>query len=249
MRSVVVALSGPSGVGKSTTAAGLEQAFGWAHLEEAYCRLVPRPRLTWSTEVGLERLELRLLDEEAQRYREACELAAAGTPVVVDTSFLDPVAYIAGLYRLGLAEGSTMHAVAARARRLAREGRLGVPDLTVYLTVPPEVVRRRAARDPRRHPPALRDRHAAVGRVEATTLVPALRRSVGVRCVRVRADVRPDRLAGRIAARARRTTPLREPERTLLRVLDELLRSLGPRGGPRAAGKVKKGTLSPRPPR
>jgi len=249
VRSIVVALSGPSGAGKSTTAAQLGQQYGWAPLPEAYDRLRPRPALTWASETTLRRLELRLLREEARRFGEARSIAATGRTVIADTSFLDPVEYTAGLRLIDLASPATFDTVVARARALVGERRLGLPDLTVQLAVSAGARRGRAARDPRRHPPALRPRHEAVGRAEESVLVPTLRRLFPRRFAVVDGTAPPATAARRIALLARTVSPLPDPFRAAARALEAIDRAARPRAGPGRSGKVKKGVQSPRLPR
>jgi len=249
VRSTVLALIGPSGSGKSATAAVLARRFGWATLDEAYYRLTPRPRLTWTSPAALRALELRLVDEEARRFGEARRLVAEGRTVVADTSFLDPVGYTAGLLALGQATPRTFRAVVARARHLAAARRLGVPDLTVRLAVAAATRKERAAGDPTRHPWALRARHEAVGRLETSVLVPCLRRALAGRLRTVRAGAPVEAVAERIRAVAEGTTPLHDPYTAAVRTLDALVRAPWGRRGPASSGNLKRGTPSPRPPR
>jgi len=248
-RGVVVAVAGPSASGKSTVVDAAARRYGWVPLDEAYYRLPRRPRLTWSSERELRRLELRLLAEEARRFVEARSWAARGRTVVVDTPFLDPVAYTAGLFRIGLARRGTLDAVLSRARALAEHGRLGVPDLTVALSVPAATRRERAARDPLRHPARLRARHEAVGRAEAVVAVPCLRRAAPGRVRALRAVGSAGSVAARLRAAVAGTSPLGDPCSVALRALEALRRRTGPRRPPPARGNLKKGTLPPRRPR
>jgi hypothetical protein len=244
VRAPIVALSGPSAAGKSTTARELGEAFGWARLDEAYDRLRPVPSLTWSDERGLLRLELRLLAEEVRRYAEARRLSRAGRPVVADTSFLDPVLYTAGLRVRGLASERTFSSLIAEATRCARAGRLGLADLTVRLEVPRAVRHRRARGDPDRHPVRLRQRHEEVARAVARELVPLLLRGAEVvRSPAVRATGRAGTVAREVRDLARAVRPRREPERAAVRALAALERAVA------AAGNLKKATPSRGPPR
>ena len=249
MRSIVVALSGPSGAGKSTTVTRLARRDGWARLPEAYDRLRPRPALTWSSEGTLRRLELRLLREEARRFVESQVVAATGRTVIADTSFLDPVEYTAGLRLLDLASPTTFDAVVTRARTLVGQRRLGLADLTVRLAVPPATRTARAARDPARHPLALRPRHEAVGRVEADVVAPVLRRLLPRRFTVVRGTGPPTAVARRIEMLAASVSPLADPVRCAGLALEAIARSVALRAGPVGSGKVKKAAQSPRLPR
>lgn len=243
MRAPIVALTGPSATGKSTTATALAGRRGWVRLDEAYDRLRPTPALTWANEAGLRRLEFRLVREEARRYAEARQRSAQGQAVVADTAFLDPVVYTAGLCLLGLADPATYRAVSGLARALARKGRLGLPDLTVRLRVSPRTRAQRAARDPEHHPPALRARHEAVGRLVRQMLERPLHRGTEARRgPTVRATGSPQAVARRIAALARRSRPRGDPAAVLERTVRALDRVV-------AAGNLKKATPSRRAPR
>lgn len=249
MRPIVVALGGPSGSGKSTVTSVLARRFGWAALAEAYYRLRPRPSLGFASQGELRALELRLVDEEARRFQESRVRTREGRTVVVDTPFLDPVSYTAGLCVLGLATPASLRAVAGRARALALRGRLGLPDLTVRLSVRAPTRRARVAGDPTRHPRAFRARHEAVGDVETGFLVPLWGPALGGRVRVVPAAGPPEAVAERVVAAAARTVPLRDPCRAAVEALGELVRLAALRPGPAAAGNLKKGTPSPRPPR
>ena len=249
VRSVVIALGGPSASGKTSTSRALAHRFGWTVVEEAYARLHPPPRLGFASQGQLVALELRLLEEETRRFREAISLAREGRPVVADTPFLDPVGYTAGLYVLGRASPASFRAVLRRATSLAREGHLGLPDLTIRVAVPPASRRQRAAADPTGHPRALRARHEAVGEVETRLLVPWWRRLFPGRTRSVRATGTVASVAARIDRLARGLPLLRDPCGAAARALEALPRLPELRPAFAASGNLKKGTLSPRPPR
>ena len=249
VRAIVVALSGPSGSGKSTVAAILARRFGWARVDEAFDRIRPRPSLKFASQDGLLALELRLLEEEARRFGEARALALAGRSVVADTSFLDPVTYTAGLLVLGLATPASFRTVVDRAQALARQRRLGLPDLTARLSVAATTRRSRAAGDPARHPRAFRDRHESVGRVETALLVPWWRGALAGRMRVVRATAPAGSIAERIRRTASHTAPARDPSGAAARALEALSRLPAIRLALDRSGNLKKGTPSPRPPR
>ena len=228
MRSIVVAVSGPSASGKSTTVAQLALEFGWRPVEEAYYRLSPRPRLIWGTPSGLERLERRLLEEEARRFREVRSLARRGPPIVLDTDCLDPVEYTAGLVGAGLAQPGTFREIVGRARALARGRRLGVADLTVVLSVPPATRRARASADPARHPAALRRRHEEVAQVVRRTVVPVCRGVLGPRLRVVGAEGSPKAVAGIVHRAAASVRALSDPCGTATQLLEALLERVSP---------------------
>lgn len=249
MRSVVVALGGPSASGKTTLVRTLVARYGWAPLDEAFYRLRPRPALRIGSQPGLAALERRLLREEARRFREASALADQGRTVVADTGFLDPVSYTAGLLLLGLASPATFEGVVRAAQELARRGELGIPDLTVRLSVPRTARRVRAARDPGGHPRAFRSRHEAVGEVESAVVVPAFAHAHPGSVQVVRAVDPAERLATRVHALVGRVRPLPDPCAAASRALAAVLRRPEVRVALGRAGNLKKGTPSPRPPR
>lgn len=245
-RGLVVALEGPSGVGKSTVAARAAGRFGWALLAEAYDRLDRRPRLDFHGESELLVLEHELLREEARRFRDAVFLARRGTLVLADTGFLGPVSYTAGLVATGRCSLATYRRLVGRARRYARSGRLGLPDLSVFLDVPRGVRDARLRRDALRHPAALRGRHREVARFESEVLRPWWAARLGSRVRVLRSDSRPDDLASRLAGLVASGTPLRAPCARLDRLLGELAAAELPGRGSRAGATVMNGT-SPRP--
>lgn len=247
MRRVVVALVGPSASGKTTVSRRLARRLGGRWLDEAYYRLRPTPRLTWSSERELGTLEQSLLEEEARRSADALAAAAAGAPVVTDTGFLDPVTYTVGLGVLGLAAPATVRALLDRARELADDGKLGLPDLTVRLSTTAAVRRARAAADPERHPPALRARHEAVGRVVRAAIDPALRAAVPGRFRTVGAGAPAEAVVARLATSVGAVVPLPDPFRAAATALEAIRRAAVLRRAPES--NLKRGTLSPRPPR
>jgi len=165
-RGRLVAVEGGSASGKTTLVAAAAHTLGWRPLPEAYDRLDPAPSLDFDSPRELLRLEATLLAEEAKRYREACQLCATGLTVVADTGFFGPLTYTLGLGELGLAPESVAAALVRSARSLVMAGRLGLPDLTVYLRTTARERAGRARADARRHPPDLWLRHEAVGRFE-----------------------------------------------------------------------------------
>jgi hypothetical protein len=249
MRSVIVAVEGPSGAGKTTAVSALARAPRWTSLEEAYYRLRPRPSLRLGSPAHLRALELLLLEEEARRFGEALEAAKSGRTVVADTGFLGPVSYTAGLFVLGATSPGALRAVVRRARQLALRQRLGVADLTVRLSVPAATRRVRTVADPTGHPRTFAARHEAVGRIETDLLGPALSRSFPGRHRVVGAAVSANAVAERIRRMVPRTMPIRDPCAAAVRALDALVRLPALRPALGGSGNLKKGTLSPRPPR
>ncbi len=232
-RAPIVALEGPSAAGKSTVAAALQSRHGWAIVAEAADRLDPPPSLRFADDEQLYRLERRLLEEDARRFRTAREIAARGTAVVADTGFVGTVSYTAGLVATGDCRPTTYVRLMDRAERLARHDRLGMADLSVVLRTSPRVRAERAAADPERHPPEFWSRHEEVGRFEAGVFWPWLTGRLPGRVVEVRASGRPERIAGRISVRATGVALLRQPSGTAARVLARLRAADLPAVGPR----------------
>jgi len=162
----LVAVEGPSGVGKTTLARAAARTFGWVLLAEAFDRLDPAPSLEFDSPRDLVLLEATLLAEESRRYLEARQRCAVGRTVIADTGFFGPVTYTRGLAALGRVPEGAARTIERSARPLLRNGGLGIPDLTVYLTLPETERRRRAEHDRAHHPTALDPRHRAVGEVE-----------------------------------------------------------------------------------
>jgi len=248
-RGIVLAVCGGSGSGKTTVARTLARDLGWVRVDEAYDRLRPRPPLEPQGQAALRSLELRLLDEEGRRFGAAFEHADRGRSVVVDTSFLDPVAYTAGLLVGGEASAPTFRAVVARARQQIGRGELGLPDLTCYLLTSARTRRRRASEDPVRHPERLRDRHERVGRFDASVVRAAFARGAPGRVRGVRASRGPTDTARSLAAAASVVRPLANPSAAASRAVAALLGDPAIRAAVGGWGNLKKATLSPRPPR
>lgn len=212
LRGRLVALEGPSGIGKSTTARLLHERQGWGMLAEAFDRLQPPPSLEFGSVAELVAIEERLLDEECRRFREARGRCRRGEDVVADTGFLGPLTYTAGLVALGRSPPSALSTVrAAVEARLAR-GELGGPDGTIYLELTPSELRRRSSTDPHGLPEALAARHRAVARFERRSYFEALARRWPGRVVILPASADPPTLAQRAGAIAA-GFPRREPTR------------------------------------
>lgn len=238
----LIAVEGISGAGKSTVVARAAAAFGWVPLAEAYDRLDPRPPIGAVAAPALARVERTLLAEEARRYRAARALVAGGATVIADTGFLGPLTYSAALAALGLVPRSLLDDLLARTRRLAARGGWGVPDLTVYLATRPATRRRRVARDPARHPPALAARHEAAGRIEARFYAELLPRALPGRVRRVAADRPVEGVVAALGRAARSIAPAAPSGAPARRVLRLFARFSGPPGA--GAATVKKSPLS-----
>lgn len=223
----IVALEGPSASGKTTLARRVGALLGTHVEEEAFATLAPPPPLTYSVARDLGRLERRLLEAEADRWERVTKLARRGENVVLDTGPLGPLTYTYGLVREKEAPLSVLRSLLRRGRLLARAGRLGIPERTLYLDVPLSERARRARHMPATHPPELFDRHRRVGHWERRLLLGPWRRTLSVEPVRVRsgalASVTARRLA-RLAGKTRR--PAIEVRRRASEQLDSLFESL-----------------------
>ena len=247
---LLVAIEGPSGIGKSTLTARAAAAFGWAALAEAYDRLDPPPDITVPTVSALARTERALLAEEGRRWRTAVALRNRGATVVADTGFLGPLTYTHGMVVLRTAPPALHTELVGRARAMAARGRWGLPDLILCLTSRTATRRLRTERDPARHPASLRERHEAVGRVEQRFYRQLRRRYPGrVRFLNAEGSV--DAQVARLPRILRGVLPRRHPTADALRVLGHLgppaVRTIR-RGRRRRPVIVKKSTLPPRGP-
>jgi hypothetical protein len=249
---VIVAVDGPSAAGKSTLVGQAARALGAVPLAEAYDRVEPPVDLRFDTPQALRSIEVALLAEEARRWQAARALRAEGWTVVADTDFLGPLTYTAGLVRLGRAEPALFTALLRRARRLAHDGRWGLPDGLVYLSTPAATRRERVRRDPDRHPADLAVRHEAVG-VHEERLYRALRAAALPGRVAWISGASPTaRLVPPVARFARSLAPQRGADRSLSLVLAVLERSVvppSPGARPADSVTVKKPAPSSRAPR
>lgn len=227
-RAALVALEGPSGVGKSTLGARLARILDAVPLAEAVDRIEPSPDLGFRTEPELLRLERSLLTEDARRFVTAQRWTDKGRVVVADTGFLGTLSYTAGLVSLHLALPRTLRQLVVDARALTGRGRLGLPDLTIYLSAPPRSIAHRLRLSGSRHPQELRARHRRVGRFEHDVFRPWLGRVAPRRVLEFRAVGPPGPGANRLALLVARASPLRERSRPLGHALDRLLADLAP---------------------
>ena len=218
----LVAVEGPSGAGKSRAVRGTARRLGAYAIPEAFDRLRPRPRLTWTTEAGLLRLERRLLREDARRYREGRRLAESGATVLADTGFLGPLTYTEGLVRRGLASRLVLRELVRTARSWSDEERWGLPDAVLYLRTPLHERRRRAAHDPRGHPSPLQARHQLIAEEERRFYRTVVAPQLGGRFRFVSGAGSPEEVDRRLGqALARSRTPARRPS------LERILTAIG----------------------
>jgi hypothetical protein len=239
-RGRLIAVEGASGVGKTATARALSKVLSAARIPEAYERLQPPPSLEIPDPSTLLDLERTLLQEESRRFREAEGLRARGRDVVVDTGFLGPVTYTAGLAALDPRWAPARTTLVAEARRLIREGRLGIPDRSVYLDLGARAVADRVRADPAGHPTKWAARHARVAVEERALWLRRVRRSSPERLLVVRADRPASTLAEGIRRELATSGSRRRPSASeALRFLNAL--------SPRPARRRR--VLRPRPPR
>lgn len=203
MRGAIIALEGPSAVGKTTTARALAERLGVPYLDEAWRRLRPRPSLRFRSRGELLGLERRLLAEESRRFRQARRLAATRPAVIVDTGFFGPLSYSAGLAALST-RLDVRAPLAVDAVALLAEGQWGGADLTYYLDAPVGALDERQAGSPVTHPVDLAVRHRRVADTERALWTRGRR----ARARTVYAEAAPRSVAGAIA---RSVPPLRLP--------------------------------------
>jgi thymidylate kinase len=216
----IVAIEGPSGSGKSTVSTAVARLLGFRRIPEAFERIRPEPSLRFSSPESLRRIEHRLVEDETQRFTLARGIRSSGSPVVLDTGFVGPLTYVWGLRSLS-GYPDVVASVRLELEAAARDGRWGLPDVSVFLDVPLAERRRRIARARSTHPADLEERHRAVGAVERTLWTHRFPRLLPGRVLRI--DGRPpvnevvhriDRELRRLPAR---TPPGPEDARRVLR--------------------------------
>ena len=184
----MIALEGASGVGKTATSRSLAKALSASRIPEAYERLRPAPALEFGDVEELVDLETTLLYEESRRYREAQRALRQGADVVLDTGTFGPLTFTAGLAHLDPRWSPALRRVARISLRLIRAGRLGLPDVTVYLDLGAAAVAQRVAADPAGHPPEHADLYARVAAWERPLWVERFLPAAPGRLIAVRAD-------------------------------------------------------------
>ncbi|MCI4325002.1 MAG: AAA family ATPase [Thermoplasmata archaeon] len=239
----VVALEGPSAVGKTTVSRLLADRADWTVIGEAAVRLDPPPSLRVVAPADLLRIERRLLREERRRCRTAERLRRKGVDVLLDTG---PVG--AATYALGMAAGDGRYASAARAivTEVVRDletGRLTVPDRVLYLTASDATLRSRANLSRAEHPAELAPRHWQVGRFERAFWEGIAERSGGS------VALLPSRGSPSTGAERLRTALARPAPRLARRLLVARLREAARRRPSAGTEIVKNRARSRRPPR
>jgi thymidylate kinase len=198
---LVVAIEGPSGAGKSSVARALATRLNGTLIEEAYVRIGRTPSLAARTPAALATLELRLLEEESERFANAEAQRRQGVITVLDTGYLGPLTYTWGLRESDGGPRELVEALVTRARELLDIGRIGLPDLTLYLDIPESLAGERAGQDPAGHPAALRERHQRVGRYERLLYQREFPHALPGRFASVAADGSPATIAAAVADR------------------------------------------------
>lgn len=167
-RGLVVAVEGVSGAGKSSLLRALGERPQIRIVEEAWDRLRPRPSLSFGSPRALLGLELRLLEEDRRRWKEAIAAASTGCDVLCDTDFLGPALYTAALARADPSLVPVALEIVRRTEAARRQVRWGVADLYVYLDTPPRIANSRVRKSSGSHPARWRERHAQAGAIERT---------------------------------------------------------------------------------
>jgi thymidylate kinase len=204
----LLAIEGPSGAGKSSVSRALGDRLGATVLPEAFERLDPRPSLEFATVEELRRLELRLLEAEMARCREANALRSKGSPVILDTGPWGPLTYAWGLRETVATRWDVVPDVVAKAREHAGLDRFPLPELTVYLDVPESLAGARAGADPAGHPAPLRERHRRVARFERILYERLFPELLPARFLSVAGEASPSEIARSLADRLERMGPL-----------------------------------------
>jgi thymidylate kinase len=161
-RGCIVAVEGPSGVGKTTLVTEVARRWPGRALPEAFVRLRPPPPLDFRTRSGLLKIEGRLAEEEERRFLDAARRRDEGEAVLLDTGTLGPLTYSWGLRCVAGPSWDVVAEVRDRFWTALARGRWGIPDLTIYLDVPPALAATRATGAPETHPVELVERHRNV---------------------------------------------------------------------------------------
>jgi hypothetical protein len=162
----LVALEGPSAVGKTTVSRLIADLADWTVIGEAAIRLEPPPSLEVPTPKDLVRVERRLLREERRRCQTVERLRREGIDVLLDTGPFGPATYSIGMAAEEARYGPAAAAIVHEVLDDLDAGRLTVPDRVVYLTASDATLRSRARGSRADHPAELAPRHRQVGRLE-----------------------------------------------------------------------------------
>jgi hypothetical protein len=242
-RGRLVALEGPSAVGKTSTGRAVAAGSNWLFLPEASALLRSAPTLEFHAPADLAAVERRLLEGERRRARATGRLLQDGVDVLLDTSPIGPATYSLGVARLWPEYRTVASRILTTVVSDLRAGRLLVPDEVLYLEAPPATLRRRASQARETHPAHLLERHWTVGAVERgfwSTLAQASLGSVRI----VRTTGTPEDASSRVLSAIREPQPPL-PLAVVVRELDAARRALASSGNV----SVKKGASSRRPPR
>lgn len=239
----LVAVEGPSAVGKTTVTRRIAETSDWTLLGEASLRLRPRLGLRFGSPAELRRIEERLIAEERRRSETARQLTERGVDVLLDTAFFGPATYTAAVARLDPTYAPVAARIVGSVAQDVRTDRLRVPDRVVYLSASDRVLQARAAASRSVHPSRLAERHRMVGPIERGFWTAVASESRGaVRTLSALGS--PASAASRLVRElARPAPPL--PKRLVLRHLEELRRS----AETPVAEIVKNRARSRRPPR
>jgi thymidylate kinase len=214
---MIVAVEGPSGVGKSALVTDLARRLGAVRIPEAVDLPGRHRSLRFRSERELSSIEGALLADDIARWRAATRARDRGETVLMDTGVFGTLTYIRGLVELGVADPRILQRQLGRLRRALEDSALGAADRTIYLDAPLSVRLRRSALSRSRHPARLAERHQRVATIERRLWLKEYARYLGRRLIRIDAR-RPKASVRRSALDAlRRARAPTSPARRALR--------------------------------